>query len=94
MGAEMRGSDATSGSLFSYVDLEDRVIATPRGHHWHHALEPIDVNFAVHLPVLDRFFGTQHLPADRWPAEYGIGGHPVPEGWTAQLVYPVRRRRH
>src|SRR6187401_1288152 len=25
MGAEMRGSDATSGSLFSYVDLEDRV---------------------------------------------------------------------
>jgi hypothetical protein len=27
MGAEMRGSDATSGSLFSYVDLEDRVPA-------------------------------------------------------------------
>jgi hypothetical protein len=27
MGASMRGSDATSGSLFSYVDLEQRVPA-------------------------------------------------------------------
>src|SRR3989440_3794734 len=27
MGASMRGSDATSGSLFSYVDLEERVPA-------------------------------------------------------------------
>ena len=27
MGANMRGSDATSGSLFSYVDLEERVPA-------------------------------------------------------------------
>lgn len=26
-GAQMRGSDATSGSLFSYVDLESRVPA-------------------------------------------------------------------
>lgn len=35
----------------------DRVVATPRGHHWHHARSPIDTNFAVHLPALDWIFG-------------------------------------
>jgi len=68
----------------------DFVIATPRAHHWHHALSPADKNFAVHLPVLDRLFGTQHLPGDEWPMAYGIAGHPVPEGWLKQLVYPLR----
>jgi sterol desaturase/sphingolipid hydroxylase (fatty acid hydroxylase superfamily) len=50
------------------------------------------VNFAVHLPLLDRVFGTQHLPGNDWPGEYGIDGHPVPEGWFAQLVSPFGRR--
>ncbi len=68
----------------------DRVIATPRAHHWHHAMAPIDRNFAVHLPILDRLFGTQHLPGDEWPDGYGIAGHPVPEGWWAQLLQPLR----
>ena len=69
----------------------DRVIATPRAHHWHHAVTPIDKNFAVHLPVLDALFGTLHLPGSEWPAAYGIAGEPVPEGWGAQLVHPFRR---
>lgn len=69
----------------------DHVVTTPRGHHWHHAVTPIDKNFAVHLPVLDRFFGTQHLPGDGgWPAEYGTHGDRVPEGWWAQLRHPFR----
>ena len=63
----------------------DRVIATPRGHHWHHAPSPVDKNLAVHLPVLDRIFGTQHLPGDAWPAAYGIDSDPVPEGYLRQL---------
>jgi lathosterol oxidase len=71
----------------------DHLLTTPRGHHWHHAVEPIDKNFAVHLPWLDRLFGTQHLPAERWPASYGIAGHPVPEGWLKQLVFPFRRAK-
>ena len=71
----------------------DRLIATPRAHHWHHAVAPVDKNFAVHLPVLDALFGTQHLPGKEWPAAYGIGGHPVPEGWGRQLVYPFRHAR-
>jgi lathosterol oxidase len=73
---------------FGFVD---HVIATPRVHHWHHAVTPLDVNFAVHLPVIDRIFGTQHLPGDQWPPALGIEGHPVPEGWGAQLLHPFRR---
>jgi sterol desaturase/sphingolipid hydroxylase (fatty acid hydroxylase superfamily) len=69
------------------------VLATPQYHHWHHAVEPVDVNFAVHLPVIDAIFGTFHLPADRWPAVYGVAGNPVPRGYWAQLTYPFRSFR-
>lgn len=71
----------------------DYVVTTPRGHHWHHAPHPVDKNFAVHLPVLDRLFGTQHLPGDAWPEAYGIHGDPVPEGYARQLAYPFVTRR-
>ena len=37
-------------------------LATPRFHHWHHADTPADKNFAVHLPIYDRLFGTHHMP--------------------------------
>ena len=68
----------------------DHVMTTPRGHHWHHAVTPADKNFAIHVPWLDRLFGTQHLPGDEWPPQYGIAGRPVPEGWLKQLLYPFR----
>lgn len=72
----------------------DYVIATPRAHHWHHAVAPIDKNFAVHLPLLDALFGTQHLPPDNaFPAAYGIEGHPIPEGWWSQLRHPFQNPR-
>ena len=65
-------------------------IATPRFHHWHHssAAEAIDRNFAVHLPAIDRLFGTHYAPAGRWPEAYGILGHPVPEGYVDQTLWP------
>jgi sterol desaturase/sphingolipid hydroxylase (fatty acid hydroxylase superfamily) len=68
------------------------LLATPRFHHWHHGLEreAIDVNFAIHFPLYDRLFGTYHLP-DRWPEGYGIGGHPVPNGYWRQFLYPFQR---
>ena len=66
------------------------LIATPRGHHWHHAVSPVDKNFAVHVPWLDKLFGTQHLPANEWPADYGIRDRHVPEGWMRQQMYPFR----
>jgi lathosterol oxidase len=69
------------------------LLATPWFHHWHHAADPaaIDKNFAVHLPVLDRLFGTYHLPPGRWPEAYGIaGGAPVPDGFVRQFTHPFR----
>ncbi len=69
------------------------IIATPRFHHWHHGVEKeaIDVNFAIHFPVIDMVFGTFHLPGNRWPDGYGIHGHPVPKGFWRQFLYPFVR---
>jgi sterol desaturase/sphingolipid hydroxylase (fatty acid hydroxylase superfamily) len=71
-----------------------KVIVTPRFHHWHHGLEKeaIDVNFALHFPLIDRLFGTHHLPGNDWPQGYGIGGHPVPQSYWQQFLYPFRRK--
>jgi lathosterol oxidase len=76
---------------FSFGALE-RVLVTPRFHHWHHAAAEAakDRNFAVHLPWLDRLFGSEHLPASAWPERYGIAGDPVPEGYLDQLAHPFR----
>ena len=73
----------------------ERVVVTPRFHHWHHGIEKdaIDVNFAVHFPWLDSLFGTHHLPKDRWPNGYGVDGHPVPLGYWRQWMYPFRRKK-
>jgi sterol desaturase/sphingolipid hydroxylase (fatty acid hydroxylase superfamily) len=52
----------------------------------------VDKNFAVHLPVLDRAFGTAYLPEGRWPAAYGLaGGAALPDGYARQFVAPFRR---
>jgi lathosterol oxidase len=72
-----------------------RVIATPRFHHWHHAAQPeaIDKNFAIHLPLIDKVFGTCYLPPNEWPAVYGIEGNPVPESYWQHVIYPVKAER-
>ena len=73
----------------------DRFLVTPRYHHWHHGIEreAIDVNFAVHFPLLDRLFGTYHLPSDgRWPAGYGVANEP-PKGFWRQFLYPFVREK-
>ncbi|MBM3595455.1 MAG: sterol desaturase family protein [Alphaproteobacteria bacterium] len=68
-------------------------IATPRFHHWHHGLEneAVDVNFAIHLSVLDKLFGTFYLPPGCWPQGYGVP-EPVPHGYWAQARYPFVRK--
>ena len=63
------------------------LVATPEFHHWHHARAPVDKNFAVHLPVIDRLFGTAWLPGD-FPEHYGIEDDPVPQGFWPQLRWP------
>jgi sterol desaturase/sphingolipid hydroxylase (fatty acid hydroxylase superfamily) len=69
------------------------LLVTPRFHHWHHAAADAarDKNFAVHLPWLDRLFGSHYMPEQPgWPDRYGISGDPVPPGYAGQLVYPFR----
>ena len=75
------------------LGLVEKVFVVPRFHHWHHGVEreAIDVNFAIHFPLLDRLFGTHHMPEGRWPKGYGIKGNPVPQGYLAQFLYPFRR---
>jgi lathosterol oxidase len=84
---------ANVGFRFGWLDW---VIATPRFHHWHHSAEKraIDKNFAVHLPVLDRLFGTLLLPRDgTWPSVYGIAGNPIPENYFVHTAYPLAPSR-
>jgi sterol desaturase/sphingolipid hydroxylase (fatty acid hydroxylase superfamily) len=71
----------------------EKFLVTPRFHHWHHGLEKeaIDVNFSIHFPLYDKLFGTYHMPGDKWPSGYGIGGHPVPVGYWKQFLYPFKK---
>jgi len=70
----------------------EHVVATPRYHQFHHASDSasIDKNFAVHLPLIDRLFKTQYLPASGWPLHMGVAGNPVPDTFWTQLLYPFR----
>lgn len=85
-------------ATFNHVNMRinlgwlEQLIVTPRFHHWHHAVRPIDKNFSVHFPWIDRIFGTYHLPDGQWPDQLGIRGDPVPEEFTRQLAWPFRRR--
>ena len=91
---------AGSQAVFIHANVRWRfgwlrhLLVTPEHHHWHHSqeAEAIDKNFAVHLPWIDRLFGTYHLPGEQWPEDYGIAGDPVPEGYVDQLVDPFRTR--
>jgi sterol desaturase/sphingolipid hydroxylase (fatty acid hydroxylase superfamily) len=77
------------------------VFATPEFHHWHHSADPraYNSNFAGELPVLDKVFGTLHLPARdgsegaRWPDAYGIA-EPAPAGYFRQLSWPFHGAPH
>jgi sterol desaturase/sphingolipid hydroxylase (fatty acid hydroxylase superfamily) len=67
------------------------IVPTPEWHHWHHSIddEARDTNFG--LPIVDKVFGTAHLPKGRRPS--GFGTHdPVPQAsYLRQLAYPFRR---
>jgi lathosterol oxidase len=67
------------------------LLVTPAYHHWHHSDDPTaaNTNFAVHLPLIDRVFGTYHHPAE-WPATYGIAPERLPNGMLQQLFYPLQ----
>lgn len=70
------------------------VLVTPRYHHWHHArhADYIDVNYAIHLPLVDMLMGTfKRPPSSAWPEEYGVMKlETVPNGILAQTLMPFR----
>jgi lathosterol oxidase len=73
------------------------LLVTPRYHHWHHARHPdyMDVNYAIHLPLVDMLMGTfKRPPARSWPEEYGVMKlETVPRGLLPQLFMPLRLRK-
>jgi lathosterol oxidase len=71
----------------------ERYFVTVRYHHWHHAADKnaVDVNFAIHFPILDRLFGTHYLPKTAWPERYGLMDDSLPPGFFAQLLAPFKR---
>jgi sterol desaturase/sphingolipid hydroxylase (fatty acid hydroxylase superfamily) len=73
------------------------VLVTPRYHHWHHArhADYMDVNYAIHLPLVDMLMGTfKRPPQNQWPEEYGVMKlETVPEGLSQQTLMPLRRRK-
>jgi sterol desaturase/sphingolipid hydroxylase (fatty acid hydroxylase superfamily) len=68
------------------------IVPTPEWHHWHHAIDDEARNKNFGLPVLDKLFGTAHMPNGRRPV--GFGTHdPVPQGsYLGHLAYPFTRQ--
>lgn len=68
------------------------LLTTPQFHHWHHSSDKpaIDTNYAVHLPLFDKLFGTYHMPEQHWPVEYGTTKR-VPRTFVEQAAYPFTR---
>lgn len=71
----------------------ERVIATPRFHHWHHADQPeaYDRNFGGQLVIWDRMFGTAFEAGTRAPDRFGVS-EPPREDFFTHLVAPFIRR--
>ncbi|MDX2010515.1 MAG: sterol desaturase family protein [Myxococcaceae bacterium] len=67
--------------------LLERLVATPRFHHWHHAKDARG-NYAALFPFVDALFGTTVTRAG-WPAASGTEDGPA-EGYWAHLT--LRRK--
>ncbi len=74
---------------FSFGPLK-YIFVTPQFHHWHHSSQKpaIDTNYAAHLVLFDRLFGTYHMPKEHWPAKYGTTKK-LPGTYLGQLLYPL-----
>ena len=82
MGAAMRGSDAVSGSLFSYVDLEDRV---PMSHPLRLIREVVNAVLMALSPEFDKMysaFGRASIPPEK-----------LMRGSLLQAFYTIRSER-
>jgi sterol desaturase/sphingolipid hydroxylase (fatty acid hydroxylase superfamily) len=67
------------------------LLATPQYHHWHHASDLYDHNYAAQLPLVDWMFRSLYVPGKgkEWPRSYGIE-EPAPTDYLGQLAWPFR----
>ncbi|MFT5140442.1 MAG: sterol desaturase/sphingolipid hydroxylase (fatty acid hydroxylase superfamily) [Rhodothermales bacterium] len=85
-------------SVFIHCNLEfefpwlQKVVTTPKYHHWHHTSDPehVDQNFAISLPFLDLVFGTYYSPKGKWPETYGLANNKIEGGYLHHLMLPFR----
>ena len=83
-------------AVFNHANVNVRLgplrylIVTPNFHHWHHSQDDaaLDRNYAAHFAFIDYLFGTAVKSKDVWPAQYGVKGDYVPNGFIAQLKFP------
>jgi sterol desaturase/sphingolipid hydroxylase (fatty acid hydroxylase superfamily) len=70
-------------------------LVLPRFHHWHHTSqrESIDRNYAIHVPWIDKIFGTYYFPDEGWPETYGLDNEKLPAGFWAQTFHPLTRAK-
>ena len=83
---------ANLGIRFGWLEY---LLVLPRYHHWHHARHKdyLDVNYAIHLPLVDMLMGTFKLPPKQedWPGEYGVMKlETVPRGILRQHLMPFQ----
>jgi sterol desaturase/sphingolipid hydroxylase (fatty acid hydroxylase superfamily) len=70
----------------------ERVVVTPRVHHWHHAARPHTANFGGFLAVWDHLFGTADTPRG-FPERYGIGDAALDaEDYLGHVLSPLTRQ--
>lgn len=72
------------------LGMLEHLIATPVFHHWHHTNDDpalFNKNYASMMPLLDRAFGTLHLPKSGHPQRYGIDQE-QPATVLGQLLKP------
>lgn len=87
-------------AVFNHANVSVRLgplrylIVTPNFHHWHHAQdqEALDRNYAAHFAFLDYLFGTAVKSERMWPAQYGVLGDYVPDGFWKQFKFPFTWR--
>ena len=87
-------------SVFIHCNLEfefswlQKIITTPKYHHWHHSSDPqhVDRNFSISLPVLDLLFGTYYSPKGEWPKAYGLAENKLEERYIAHLLAPFKKQ--
>jgi sterol desaturase/sphingolipid hydroxylase (fatty acid hydroxylase superfamily) len=85
-------------SVFIHCNLNwalegiQKVMTTPKFHHWHHTADPgcTDRNFSISLPLLDILFGTFYSPRGQWPVNYGLAGEKLRESYWNHLVSPFK----